>query len=239
MYHHPDLPHPHLPRSQGLGDGLARQLAEWISGGGAGPGERLPTEKQLVERFGVSRAVVREAIARLKADGFVETRQGAGAFVAARPGQGSFKLGSMADDDLNHVFDLRAAVEAKAAELAARRRLPEDIAAIRAAYEAMQQALQSGQAGAEADDAFHAAIAVASGNPHLGRFLDYLAGQFSASRALTWSADAIADGRAAASQAEHAAILLAIEAGDTAAAAIAATRHVENATRRAKENTPC
>lgn len=226
-----------LGRSLGLGSELADRLAEWISGGGAGPGERLPTEKQLVERYGVSRAVVREAIARLKADGYVETRQGAGAFVAARPGQGSFRLGG--ETDLADIFDLRAAVEAKAAELAARRHRPQDIAAIREAYQAMQQALQSGAGGAAADDAFHAAIANASGNPHLGRFLDYLAGQLSASRALTWSAQAIADGRAAATQAEHAAILAAIEAGDAAQAAAAAASHIENAARRARENAPC
>lgn len=247
MFHAPDLPPTNLPsalndtlgRSMGLGGELAQRLAGWISGGGAGPGDRLPTEKQLVERYGVSRAVVREAIARLKADGFVETRQGAGAFVAARPGQGSFRLNNSQDADLVHIFDLRAAVEAKAAELAALRHSRQDIAVMRAAYQAMQQALQSGDGGAAADDAFHTAIAQASGNPHLRRFLDYLAGQFSASRVLTWSAAAIADGRAAAAQAEHAAILAAIEAGDAAQAAAAAARHIENAARRARENAAC
>src|SRR5690606_11767308 len=84
-----------LARPSGLGNVLAGKLAAAIAGGEFPPGARLPTEKQLVERFDVSRAVVREAIARLKTDGFVETRQGSGAFVAARPGLASFRIGPL------------------------------------------------------------------------------------------------------------------------------------------------
>ncbi|WP_298725632.1 FCD domain-containing protein [uncultured Ferrovibrio sp.] len=227
-----------LLRPAGLGDALAGQLAAAIRGGEFRPGARLPTEKQLVERFHVSRAVVREAIARLKADGFVETRQGAGAFVAARPGLANFRIGqngaAIPAEDLPHIFELRAVVEAGMAELAAQRRTPADLQALRAAFNEMEQALAGSGAkdGAAADDAFHAAIAAAAQNPYLAQFAAFLAQHFSASRAVTWMPDAIAAGSAQVSQAEHARLLAAIEAGDAQAAAQAARTHITQAAAR-------
>lgn len=228
-----------LARPSGLGNVLAGKLAAAIAGGEFPPGARLPTEKQLVERFDVSRAVVREAIARLKTDGFVETRQGSGAFVAARPGLASFRIGahgaapgSIPESELPHIFELRAIVEAGMAELAARRRSDADLAAIRSAWEEMQQALQEGRDGSGADDAFHAAIAAAAHNPYLAQFAAFLAQHFSATRAVTWQADAVHAGSAAAAQAEHACLLDAIAAGDGEAAARAARDHIRQAAMR-------
>lgn len=218
-----------------MSDGLARRLLAAVAGGEFRPGARLPTEKQLSERFQVSRAVVREAIARLKSEGIVETRQGAGAFVAAQPGRASFRLapdGHVTPDELGHVFELRSAVEAKAAELAAKRRGAADLAALRDALEAMRAALRTGSDGAAADDAFHAAVATASGNPHLARFAGFLGQQFSETRQLTWAPGSVAAGKADAALAEHAALLDAIEAGDPAAAAAAARNHVARAAAR-------
>lgn len=228
-----------LLRSAGLGDALAGRLAAAIRTGEFRPGARLPTEKQLVERFHVSRAVVREAIARLKADGFVETRQGAGAFVAARPGLANFRIGengaAIPAQDLPHIFELRAVIEAGMAELAAQRRSAADLAALRTAFAGMEKALQDPAAdvdGAAADDAFHAAIAAAAQNPYLAQFAAFLAQHFSASRAVTWMPAAIAAGSAQASQAEHAKLLAAIEAGDAFAAGQAARAHITQAAAR-------
>src|SRR3546814_10930629 len=127
-----------LDRSTGFSDSLASRLAAAIRAGEFAPGARLPTERQLVERYAVSRAVVREAIARLKTDGFVETRQGAGAFVTAKPGSANFRIvapGSMetglSEADLAHVFELRAVLEAGMAELAAQRPSGEKLIRIR------------------------------------------------------------------------------------------------------------
>jgi len=225
-----------LPRASGLGERVAARIAARITAGEARPGAKLPTEKALVAEYGVSRAVVREAIARLKTDGLVETRQGAGAFVAARPGQASFRLAAGDDaaaGDLRHVFELRLAIERQAAMLAARRRTPADIARLRAAYAAMQAAAGGdGGQGADADDAFHAAIAAATHNPHLQRFAEFLAGRFSMTRGLTWAPGALRQGKAAAAQSDHAALLRAIEAGNEKAAALAAQNHVERAAQR-------
>lgn len=229
----------HLARSTGLGNALAGKLAAAITAGEFPPGGRLPTEKQLVERFVVSRAVVREAIARLKTEGFVETRQGSGAFVTAKPGLASFRIGahgaapgSINEAELPHIFELRAIVEAGMAELAAQRRSESDLAAIRRAWDDMQQALQAGRDGSGADDAFHAAIAAAAHNPYLAQFAAFLAQHFSATRAVTWQAAAIDAGSAAAAQAEHAKLLEAIDAGDGVSAASAARAHIRQAAAR-------
>lgn len=229
-----------LLKTGGLGAMLAGRLAESIRAGEFRPGERLPTEKQLVERFSVSRAVVREAIARLKADGFVATRQGAGAFVSLKPGLANFRIAPAGSDlallnrqDLLHVFELRSVIEAGMAEFAALRRSPADIVALRTAYAAMEKALQeSDTAGATADDTFHAAVAAAAHNPYLAQFATYLAQHFSATRALTWHPAARDAGAATASQTEHRLLLEAIVAGDAAAAAAAARTHIAQAAAR-------
>lgn len=234
-----DSTEPALGRSAGLGNALAGRLAAAIAGGEFPPGARLPTEKQLVERFDVSRAVVREAIARLKTDGFVETRQGSGAFVTARPGLASFRIGApgtrpgmIGESDLAHIFELRAVIEAGMAELAATRRSASDLAAIRQAWDGMQQALAEGRDGSGADDAFHTAIAQAAHNPYLAQFAAFLAQHFSATRAVTWMSGAVQAGSAAAAQAEHARLLAAIEAGAGEAAATAARDHIRQAAAR-------
>lgn len=224
-----------LARSSGLGAALAGRLAAAIRAGDFPPGGRLPTEKQLVAQYAVSRAVVREAIARLKTDGYVETRQGAGAFVAAHPGASNFRIlagGSDTAADLGHIFELRGLIEAGMAELAAVRRSAADLAGIEAAFARMDAALASGEDGTAADDDFHAAIARAAGNPYLARFATFLAQHFSATRAVTWSPDAIAAGNARASQDEHRQLLAAIVAGDGTAAAQAARSHIACAAAR-------
>lgn len=230
-----DLTLPELPRTTGLSAMLAGRLAASIRAGEFQPGERLPTEKQLVERFSVSRAVVREAIARLKTDGFVETRQGAGAFVAQKPGLANFRIaapGLLDAADLAHVFELRGVIEVGMAELAAQRRNKVDIAALDAAFMQMQQALEAGGNGAEADDAFHAAIATAAHNPYLAQFAAFLAQHFSATREVTWRPEARASGSTRAAQAEHLDLVKAILQGDAIAAGFAARRHVANAAAR-------
>lgn len=224
-----------LPRPQRLSDTVARQLESLIRDEGMAPGARLPTEKVLCERLGVSRAVVREAVSRLKAEGSVETRQGLGAFVAASPGQGSFRLvrgGKASLAEVEEIFEIRCVVEAGAAELAARRRSAADLSRLAATLSRMDRALDGAPDGAQADDAFHVAIAAATGNTQLERFLAFVGRQFSETRAPTWDAGGLRSGRAAEAQAEHRRIFSAIEAGDAEAARAAARAHLVAAARR-------
>lgn len=223
-----------LARPPGLAGDLSEAIRAIIADERLSPGARLPTEMQLAGRFGVSRAVVREAIARLKSEGIVETRQGAGAFVSSDPRRRSFRLTHEQGErlDLAEIFELRATVEARAAELAARRHAPADLAAMQGAFAAMRAAFKAGMAGALDDDAFHNAIAAASGNRYLARFIGFLGEQLSETRRLSWAPEALSSGKTAAALDEHAAILAAIEKRDAAGAARAARRHALAAAKR-------
>lgn len=227
---------PALDRPVALSAEVCRLLLERIRSGELAPGARLPTEKSLGDALGVSRAVVREALSRLKADGMVESRQGSGAFVAARPGSRSFRL---AEDkagnrhgDLAQVFELRMMVEVAAAELAAKRRRRADLAHMRAALRDMDAALERRGDGADADDRFHRAIADATRNPMVARFVEFLGGNLSESRVPTWSEQGFATGLARAAQEEHHRLYAAIEAGDARAARRHAQVHLNRAAAR-------
>ncbi len=226
----------HIVRPPRLADTLSLSLQDWVRQGRLAPGDQLPTEKQLCDRFGVSRAVVREAIARLKADGYVETRQGLGAFVAPNAGRSHFRIaepgGTRGEVDLKQVFELRQVMEAGIAEMAASRRTREDLTAMRAPLERMERALRSGAQASEDDDAFHRAIAAATHNPLVERFMEFMGAQVQGSRVPTWDEAGHALGRAAAAQAEHIAMFEAIAAGDAVAARQAATEHLRAAADR-------
>lgn len=225
-----------LARPSQLSETVSKTIEQWIADGVLAPGVKLPTEKTLSAEFGVSRAVVREAISRLKAEGYVASRQGAGAFVEARPGQASFRLADDVDAAdpaaMVHVFELRYIVETAAAALAARRHSAPDLARMREALQRMDQAVAACSDGAQADDDFHVAIAAATGNPALQRFIRFMGHQFFDSRVPTWSAQGHAAGRAAAAQAGHQRMFEAIAAGDAAGAREAARQHMVEAARR-------
>jgi GntR family transcriptional regulator, transcriptional repressor for pyruvate dehydrogenase complex len=226
-------------RPSRLSDTVARQLEEWISSERLEPGAQLPTEKVLCERFGVSRAVIREAISRLKADGCVRTRQGSGAYVAALPGQGSFRIVGGTPDaperlprEVSDVFELRYLIETGAAALAAVRREEQDLDRMRLALVRMREALASGADAVADDDAFHVAVAAATRNPQLERFQLFMARHLSESRAPTWSPAGHLEGWAEQAQEEHERIFGAIAAGDASGAHAAAAAHLVRAARR-------
>jgi GntR family transcriptional repressor for pyruvate dehydrogenase complex len=224
-----------IARPRGLAEQIVRALQTRIESGELAPGARLPTEQALGERFGVSRAVVREAIARLRADGYVATRQGAGAFVSGEPGRASFRLpaeGELDAAELVQLFELREAVEVATARLAAERRTRADLAAIRRALDAVSRAIDEGTDGVAADGAFHRAIAAAAHNGHLQRFVEFLGFHFAETRRPAWTEAGRRAGRPHAAQREHERIYAAIERGDAAAAACAAIAHLQGSAAR-------
>jgi GntR family transcriptional repressor for pyruvate dehydrogenase complex len=223
-----------LTRRELLPDEIARGLSEKIGSGTLAPGDRLPTEAALAQSFGVSRNVVREAIARLKYAGLIETRQGLGAFVAAERSGRSFRIDpdrTMEGDDLRHIFELRLHVEMGAAALAARRRTRAQMARIRKALSAMGRAVETDADGVVADTEFHHAVAEATNNRYYRDFMVFLAQrmQQSISIARSNTAKLRVSPRV---QKEHEAILAAIEAADTEAASEAVRTHLVNAAAR-------
>ena len=232
-------------RPQSLADETYRQLLLQLDMGAWRTADKLPTEKALAESFGVSRPILREALARLKADGRIESRQGAGAFVADRNKISAFRIAdtrvasatgnvSMHDVDLadrseREMLELRQIVESGAAELAAARRTPHEIDAIRSAVEAMDRAIAARDDGSDVDDAFHNAIAAATQNAQLAKFVEFLGAQFSASRKVTWDHAGYSVGITELGQIDHHSILNAIILGDAALAKNLAHSHVQRA----------
>src|SRR5258708_27790511 len=108
---------------------LSRQLFEQLAGeirsGRLAPGARLPTEQALTRAARVSRTVVREAVAALRAEGLVVTRQGVGAFVSAEPTRAPFRIEPerlQSLDEILNVMELRLGVEIESAGLPSQRR---------------------------------------------------------------------------------------------------------------------
>jgi DNA-binding FadR family transcriptional regulator len=164
---------------------IGRRIAADIASGRTLPGTRLPTEQELMASMGVSRTVIREAVATLRAEGLVATRQGIGSFVAELPAQALFRIEPGQDETLSealHIMELRTAVETEAAGLAAERATREQRRAIRQALAAIDAAIERGEAAVGEDFALHAAITDATGNPQFRRFLDFL-GRFIIPRA--------------------------------------------------------
>lgn len=221
-----------LDRAPSLADVLAQKLREEIASGRMLPGERLPTENQISENYGVSRPIVREAIGRLKHDGLVRSRQGVGAFVAEPAMCATFRI-DIADfsdkEEVRNIIELLMAVESKASALAAQRRTKEDIVRIEKQLAAMQKAIENGDPGVEEDLAFHRAIVEATGNPFfrdLSEFLDRRVRNFIRTAR---SNTARIGGLTQVVQDEHRRIFAAIVAGDAPAAHDAAETHLQNA----------
>lgn len=221
-----------IHRPPRLSEEVSAELEARIQRGDYAPGAQLPTEKVLAETFGVSRAVVREAIARLKADGLIETRQGSGAFVSDQPKSLNFRLAPSGEEGLLHIFELRTMIEATISELAARRRTEADIGAMRDALKRMDDALAAESDGSEADDDFHLAIASATHNQYVLRLAEFLGRQFSESRRMAWVDNVRGMESPREAQREHYVLLDAIASGNPAAARAAAHVHLRGAAER-------
>lgn len=160
-----------------LTEELTAVLAERIRSGALAPQEKLPTEQEMIRAFGVSRTVVREAVAALRAEGLVESRQGSGVFVVDDKRRRPFRIESGDSESVSDVLqlmELRMSVEIEAAGLAAERRSEKNLKAILRAASAFDKAIGRGEAAVAADFRFHTAVAAATGNRHFASFLEYL-----------------------------------------------------------------
>jgi GntR family transcriptional regulator, transcriptional repressor for pyruvate dehydrogenase complex len=226
-----------LAAAHKLSRGLFEQLAEQIKSGRLAPGSRLPTEEALTRAARVSRTVVREAVAALRAEGLVVTRQGVGAFVSAEPQRAPFRieperLQSLAD--ILNVMELRLGVEIESAGIAAERASRAQVKAIGAALEAIERAAAAGKTAVDEDLAFHRAIAEATGNPEFARFLQFIGRHLIPRRTVTGLPERMGGREAylALIQDEHRRIHEAIRDGQPGAAREAMRRHLTRSLER-------
>lgn len=209
-----------------LDDLAAHRMLEWILEQGLQPGDKLPTERELVRQLNVSRPVVREALTRLKAMGVIERHQGRGSFITHFPVQlvvEQLQMRPSSEKDwMMHVWEVRRLLETQIAGLAAERRTDGDLARLEEALSGMEAAIESGRDPAVDDEHFHLYLTHASKNPVLIRLMMGVSSLVSQSvrRALAQP------GRPGTSLREHREILQAVRAGDALAARQAMERHL-------------
>lgn len=160
-----------LVRSERLSDQVAAQLQRLIVDIGMQPGEKLPSERELCEQLAVSRTVVREAVRSLVAKGLLEVRRGGGTMVRLPDTAIVSEMMTMMlrkgghEVSFTHLQEVRRLIEVEISGLAAERRTENDLALMEARLRLMESAADHPEAWAEADVAFHAAIAEATHNP--------------------------------------------------------------------------
>ncbi|MGW1022114.1 FadR/GntR family transcriptional regulator [Streptomyces sp. NPDC002577] len=202
---------------------VLERLRRYAAEAGLQAGDRLPPERDLAQRLGVSRASVKQAIVVLEVQGLVEVRHGGGTYLVrdsldAEPVEHLVERRRRLPD----VLEAREALETKLAELAAERRTDEDLAALRLALSHMADEIAEGAPGVEGDRLFHAAVTAAAHSSLLAEFMRSIADQITESR----NESLRQPGRPTRSLTQHRAILSAIEAQEPKRAAAAMRRHV-------------
>ncbi|MFC6081225.1 FadR/GntR family transcriptional regulator [Sphaerisporangium aureirubrum] len=194
------------------------QLIELIESGHFAVDDRLPSEADLAQSFGVSRSVIREALHSLNALGLTKSYAGKGTFVAATRVRSHLLIGRYLPTQLNEV---RRYLEVPAARLAAERRTQQDIDSLAALVEEFDR-IDDPTERIKIDARFHIGIAEATGNPLFTRLVEDLRAVLQ-DQALAVSAS---PGRATQARAEHRAIFTAIKDGDPELADLAMRRHL-------------
>jgi DNA-binding FadR family transcriptional regulator len=213
---------------------VASSISREIAQGRLKPGDQLPTEQALATTFGVSRNVVREAIARLRSEGRIWSQQGRGAFVADATNATVLTIDYetlQRADSFRNLFELRGMLEVQIAALAATRRSDADIEAMERALDGMRTAPYGSVAWLKNDLGFHRAVAEATRNPYMGQFLIFVSERVRES-ILAAGNQQKSDDMARTTLGEHERILTAIKAGDAKAASAAMTRHLAGAASR-------
>ena len=200
-------------------------------------GDTLPTEVELAEQFGVSRTVIREALARLKHDGLLQSRQRVGATVAAPYQKRAFRMGALDPKDpemLAHLYEVRAILEAGAAGLAAIRSSKEDLEGFREYIEKLDQAMSRGRHATSFDLGFHHHLGEASHNPLLEQLMSFFNTKVSQLIQMAREKSDKQPELAKSVQHEHVEIFEAIESRDVDKAMKIAMDHLRSGARRQK-----
>jgi DNA-binding FadR family transcriptional regulator len=222
---------------------LVDALSDRIRDGRLATGAKLPTEAAVMQAFGVSRTVVREAISKLQASGLVATRHGVGTFVVGLGDAAPFRIAPeqfATLRDVIAVLELRIGIETEAAALAALRRTAQNLADMRAALDAFAAALAEGRDAVGSDFQFHLEIARATQNAHFAELMGSL-GSMIIPRARLAPAEPVGGPPREYLQrvnGEHENILDAIASQDAEAARAAMRTHLANSRERRRRAQP-
>ena len=217
------------PKLDSRADEAYRRLVDFIEQDGMPEGARLPSELELVDRFGLSRSSVRDALSRLRSEGRAVSRRGSGSFVVRSQKTELVRLSSIESmRDLADWHEFRLALESEIAALAAERRSDAELAGMHGAQDRLMARLEH-SFGEHEDAAFHHAIALGAHNAKLIEAAKALS-----SHILKWAE--VARKHAVLTHAErreiiaveHGDILAAIAAGQAAEARASMRRHLLN-----------
>jgi GntR family transcriptional repressor for pyruvate dehydrogenase complex len=157
--------------------GTAMRIRELALAEGLEAGDRLPAERDLARRLGVSRTSLREALTALRIEGLIDVQHGNGIYLLRSPLETIPPITAdlaLSNPGLPALGQVRNTLEAMAAELAALNRDDDDLARMVEAVRGMEASIDAGEAGADGDRQFHAAILAAARNPVLGELLESL-----------------------------------------------------------------
>lgn len=223
-----------IKRSEHLPTRIAAEIGREIAEGRIPPGQKLPTEHLLSQTFGVSRSVVREAIAHLRNEGLVETRQGVGAFATELETRQSIRIEAAPlgnRETFRSLFQVRFSLEIEAAGLAARHHTGADLNRLDVLLAQMSGAAKWTDEGIVADLAFHKAVAAATQNEYFLQFIGFIAQRIHVAINAARAA-AILEEIVETTIAEHVAVRNAIATGDPAIARMAMRAHLHGAATR-------
>jgi GntR family transcriptional repressor for pyruvate dehydrogenase complex len=213
---------------------LLERLRKVIAAGSLAPGDRMPSERLLAERYGLSRGYVRKALKKLEFYGILRTRPQSGTVIAGLGGKALAGLIASIltiDDheDIAELMEMRAVLEVHATGMAARRGSRQQLADIRRAQAEFEQKARGGERALEEDHLFHLAVARACGNDVTVSLISLLTPEIIAMNRDFREAD---PRRFARTIAEHRRIVRAVLARDEAGAARAMAHHMEMSRRR-------
>jgi GntR family transcriptional repressor for pyruvate dehydrogenase complex len=214
---------------QTLSQAVSGAVLERIRAGEFGPGDRLPTEKALMEEYAVGRNSVREAVQALVTLGLVEVRPGRGATVIGIESENAIDIETVSallkEEAVGDLYAFRRLLEVEIASRAAETATENDIERIAACLRAFQSALEQGREISTPDDEFHASLAAATHNSIYAIMLDAVSGLIANARRLAtripWAGER--------ARVEHELLLEAIRTHDPVEAAAVMRAHMDGA----------
>ena len=202
---------------------VVSEIEAWIAENGLEVGARLPPERELAAKLGVSRATISQALVAMEVVGMVSVRHGDGVVLIEPAGYAKVVNALRRHaQQLPEIIEARDALETKLAALAAERRTESDLAAMDEALELMERDIADGGRGVEGDERFHAAVTAAGHSPLLAKLMTEISDLIRETRI----ASLAQPDRPASSLRGHRKIADAIRARDAAAAALAMQQHV-------------
>ena len=214
---------------------VAKQIRDQIENGVLAEGDRLPSERDLCQRFGISRISLREALRALEREGYLEVQAGRGAYIRSTRQRDQQVLENWVeanDDNVEKVLELRMLFEPNVAALVARKATPDALRRLQATVDELTNELGDPARAIEADASFHRVLGESTDNPLVESLVHFVMNATGAERRLTLMT------REGVKQAlkGHARILERIAAHDSDGAFSAMRKHLEDAVKYAAKN---